>query len=130
MEIYLYFRFIKIEYMKKLFTISCIFMLALVSQKAHAQEKKHLKSFSFKSDKTKKTLEDKTTIYEGNVMMKNDNISFENAEKVIYNAEYATYTIYSPKNFKILAAKSVHKTGKKEDSHVIIYNMREESVTF
>jgi len=116
--------------MKRFFTISGVFMLLLVSQTTFAQEKRVMKSFTFKSDKSKKNAEDKTTIYEGNVMMKNDNISFENAEKVIYNAEYGTYTIYSPRNFKIIAAKSVHKTGKKEDSHVIIYNMREESVTF
>lgn len=130
MEIYLYFRFIKIEYMKRYFTISGIFMFLLVSQISFGQEKKVMKSFSFKSDKLKKNSEDKTTTYEGNVTMKNDNISFENAEKVIYNGEDETYTIYRPKNFKILAAKSVHKTGKREDSHVIIYSMKEESVTF
>lgn len=130
MEIYLYFRFIKIEYMKRYFTISGIFMFLLFSQISFGQEKKVMKSFSFKSDKSKKNSEDKTTTYEGNVTMKNDNISFENAEKVIYNGEDETYTIYRPKNFKILAGKSVHKTGKREDSHVIIYSMKEESVTF
>ncbi|WP_411812781.1 hypothetical protein ACLB9Y_07345 [Chryseobacterium scophthalmum] len=116
--------------MKRLFTISGIFMLLLLSQNTFAQEQSKMKSFTFKSDKTKRNLEDKTTIYEGNVMIKNDNISFENAEKVIHNPENGTYTIYHPENFKIIAAKSVHKTGKKEDSHVIIYNYKEESITF
>lgn len=116
--------------MKRLFTISGIFMLLLLSQNTFAQEQSKMKSFTFKSDKTKRNLEDKTTIYEGNVMIKNDNISFENAEKVIHNPENGTYTIYHPKNFKIIAAKSVYKTGKKEDSHVIIYNYKEESITF
>lgn len=116
--------------MKRLFTISGIFMLLLISQNTFAQEKDAVKSFTFKSDKTKRNLEDKTTIYEGNVMIKNVNISFENAEKVIHNPENGTYTIYHPKNFKIIAAKSVHKTGKKEDAHVIIYNYKEESITF
>lgn len=116
--------------MKRLFTISGIFMLLLLSQNTFAQEQSKMKSFTFKSDKTKRNLEDKTTIYEGNVMIKNDNISFENAEKVIHNPENGTYTIYHPKNFKIIAAKSVHKTGKKEDAHVIIYNDKDESVTF
>lgn len=105
-------------------------MLLLLSQNTFAQEKKTIKGFTFKSDKSKRNLEEKTTTYEGNVMMKNDNISFENAEKVVYDPENGTYTIYHPKNFKILAAKSVHKTGKREDSHVIIYNYKEESVTF
>ncbi|HEX7871114.1 MAG TPA: hypothetical protein VF455_13480 [Chryseobacterium sp.] len=116
--------------MKKLFTLSGIFMLFLLSQNVSAQEKKIIKSFTFKSDKSKKNVEEKTTTYEGNVMMKDENISFENAEKVVYDPENGTYTIYHPKNFKILAAKSVHKTGKREDSHVIIYNYKEESVTF
>ncbi|MCX8524962.1 hypothetical protein OF897_13670 [Chryseobacterium formosus] len=116
--------------MKKLFTISSIFTLALCSQTTLAQEKKNIRSLTFKSDKSKKNVEEKTTIYEGNVMMKDENISFENAEKVVYDPENGTYTIYHPKNFKILAAKSVHKTGKREDSHVIIYNYKEESVTF
>lgn len=116
--------------MKRFFTISGIFMLLLLSQNTFAQEQKASKSFTFSSDKTNRNLEDKTTIYEGNVMMKNDNISFESAEKVIHNPENGTYTIYRPKNFNILTAKSVHKTGKKEDSHVIIYNYREESVIF
>jgi hypothetical protein len=105
-------------------------MLLLFSQNTFAQEKKTIKGFTFKCDKSKRNLEEKTTTYEGNVMMKNDNISFENAEKVVYDPENGTYTIYHPKNFKILAAKSVHKTGKREDSHVIIYNYKEESVTF
>lgn len=116
--------------MKRLFTISGIFMMLLLSQNNFAQEKKTIKSFTFKSDKSKRNLEDKTTTYLGNVTMKNDNISFEDAEKVIYDSENGTYTIYHPKNFKILAAKSVYKTGKREDSHVIIYNYKEESVTF
>lgn len=105
-------------------------MLLLFSQNTTAQEKQTIKSFTFKSDKSKKNVEEKTTIYEGNVMMKNENISFENAEKVVYDPENGTYTIYHPKNFKILAAKSVNKIGKREDAHVIIYNYKEESVTF
>ncbi|WP_435524308.1 hypothetical protein [Chryseobacterium indoltheticum] len=104
-------------------------MLLLLSQNTFAQEKIRLRVLLLNLINLKEILR-QTTTYEGNVMMKNDNISFENAEKVIHNPENGTYTIYHPKNFKILTAKSVHKTGKKEDAHVIIYNYREESVTF
>lgn len=48
--------------MKRLFTISGIFMLLLLSQNTFAQEQSKMKSFTFKSDKTKRNLEDKTTI--------------------------------------------------------------------
>ena len=115
--------------MKRLFTISGIFMLLLLSQNTFAQEQSKMKSFTFKSDKIKRNLEDKTTIYEGNVMIKNDNISFENAERVTIDEKNNTVTIYNPKDFKILHAKTVSKTGG-SNKNIIVYNTKEESIIF
>lgn len=112
--------------MKRLFTISGIFTFLLFSQNTVAQEVQSEPKMVYKTDNIKKNNQ---IILTGNVMLKTKNISLVNAEKVTIDEKNNTVTIYNPKDFKILYAKTVSKTGG-SNKNIIVYNTKEESITF
>lgn len=115
--------------MKRLFTISGAFMLLLISQNTFAQEKQSEDKIEYKGDNVKRNTKKKTIILQGNVMLKTKNISLGNAEKVTIDEKNNTVTIYNPKDFKILQAKTVSKTAE-SNKNIIVYNTKEETITF
>ncbi|OBW39731.1 hypothetical protein AB670_03929 [Chryseobacterium sp. MOF25P] len=115
--------------MKRLFTISGIFMLFLLSQNTFAQEKQSGDKIDYKSDEVKHNTKEKTIILQGNVVLKTKNISLENAERVTIDEKNNTVTIYNPKDFKILYAKTVSKTDG-SNKNIIVYNTKDESIIF
>jgi len=112
--------------MKRLFTIAGIFTLLLFSQNTFAQEVQSEPKMVYKADNIKKNNQ---IILTGNVMLKTKNISLVNAEKVTIEEKNNTVTIYNPKDFKILYAKTVSKKGG-SNKNIIVYNTKEESITF
>ncbi|MEG0760753.1 LptA/OstA family protein [Chryseobacterium sp.] len=115
--------------MKRIFTISGIFMLLLFSQNTFAQEKQSGDKIDYKSDAVKHNTKEKTIILQGNVVLKTKNISLGNAERVTIDEKNNTVTIYNPKDFKILYAKTVSKTGG-SNKNIIVYNTKDESIIF
>lgn len=115
--------------MKQIFTISGIFTLLLFSQNTFAQEVQSEPKMVYKGDNIKKNTQERTIILNGNVMLKTKNISLVNAEKVTIDEKNNTVTIYNPKDFKLLYAKTVSKTGG-SNKNIIVYNTKEESINF
>ena len=83
----------------------------------------------YKSDEVKHNTKEKTIILQGNVVLKTKNISLGNAERVTIDEKNNTVTIYNPKDFKILYAKTVSKTDG-SNKNIIVYNTKDESIIF
>ena len=119
--------------MKKLFTISGIFALLLFSQNAFAQEKQSddriENRIEYEGDTINRNAKEHIITLNGNVKLKTKNIALENAEKVTIDEKSNIITIYKPKDYKILSAKSIHKTATADEKNKIVYNYKDETIT-
>ncbi|MFY1046299.1 hypothetical protein [Chryseobacterium sp. GP-SGM7] len=115
--------------MKKLFTVSGIFMLFLFSQNAAAQEKQTEEKIGYKGDQIKRNLKEDTVTLNGNVMIKTKNFIVNNADKALVDEKNHTITIYNPKDFKLISAKTLSKANG-NSKNILVYDSKEESITF
>ena len=115
--------------MKKLFTISSIFTLALFSQKTFAQEKQSEDKIEYKGDNVARNSKAQTVTLTGNVMIKTKNFTLNNADKAFVDEKNNTITIYNPKDLKLISAKTLSKKGG-TTQNIIVYNSKEESITY
>lgn len=59
--------------------------------------------------------------------MKCKGFSLKKADKAVIDEAKNTVTIYNPSDIKFLTAKTIAKTGS---NNVIVYNLKEESITY
>lgn len=103
-------------------------MLLLISQNTFAQEKLSDK-IEYKSDNTIHNSKNKTIILKGNVEIKSKNFTLQNADEAVVDEQKNTVTIYNPKDFKLISAKTLSKKGD-SNKNIIVYNSKEESISF
>jgi lipopolysaccharide export system protein LptA len=114
--------------MKKLFTISSIFTLALFSQTTFAQEIKSEDKIEYKGDNVIKNSKEHTVTLSGNVMVKTKNFTVNKADKAFVDEKNNTITIYNPTDFKLISAKELSKESG-SNKNVIVYNYKDETIT-
>lgn len=78
-------------------------------------------SFAFKIDDVTKV-----SSFTGNVSLQSKNLSFDGAEKVIWDKANDNMLIYSPKNFKVDEMQKINRSDPDKILEVITYHPKQE----
>ena len=96
--------------MKNLIKIIGLGILLSTSQIVFAQSadsKVKFGNIDFKADNIKIDNMTNIIVYEGNVSLNSDNITFDFADRIIYDMNIQKMEIYKPKNFKLSSMETV-----------------------
>ena len=66
----------------------------------------------FKADRIKIDNASNIVVYEGNVSLNSNNVTFDSADKIIFDTKNQKMEIYRPKKFKFISMESVHIKNK------------------
>ena len=74
---------------------------------------------------------DKTKIitFSGNASLYSKSISFDSAEKMVYDTTANKIEIHKPKNFKVYQLKSMVKNSNSQNQDLVIYDVKENTIT-
>ena len=109
--------------------ILAIGFLLMASANSFAQNKdSDLKpgNITFKADNIKIDNTTNTVFYKRNVSLKSHNISFDGADKIIYDTNNQKIEIYKPKNLKLISMKNV--IVNKQNLDIITFYPKEDRV--
>ena len=97
--------------MKNSIKILALGLLFITSKNAFAQnidEKVKSGNLTFKANKVNIDNTSSIVVYEGNVSLNSDNVTFDSAERIIFDIKNQKMEIYQPKNFKYISMQTVN----------------------
>ena len=96
--------------MKNSSKILALVLLFITSQNIFAQNVDgQIKSgnLALKAEKIKIDNTSNIVVYEGNVSLNSDNLTFDSADRIIFDTKNQKMEIYKPKNFKFISMQTV-----------------------